>query len=137
MKPRSASNHLHVKKLGPRGTRHNDRIHTRLIKSFDRPLRATNRSERTREKYTMAARQLGAYLEAEGGPDGVADIRRAFDPRPPVAGECVDDLFRVGRLAADEEQQLCPEVLSTMVWHTQSDHADTSLCVSFETGLSS
>jgi site-specific recombinase XerD len=48
----------------------------RLIASFERHLRATNRSPRTIEKYGMAARQLGRYLATEGLPTDVAEIRR-------------------------------------------------------------
>lgn len=47
-----------------------------LLRSFERHLRATNRSPRTIEKYVLAARQLGRYLAAEGLPTDVAEIRR-------------------------------------------------------------
>jgi site-specific recombinase XerD len=48
----------------------------RLIKSFERHLRATNRSPRTIEKYTLAATQLARFLAAEDLPTDVAQIRR-------------------------------------------------------------
>ena len=47
-----------------------------LIKSFERHLRAANRSPRTIEKYVLAARQLARFLAAEGLPTDVAEIRR-------------------------------------------------------------
>lgn len=47
-----------------------------LIVSFDRHLRATNKALRTREKYTLAARQLGRFLRDNGLPTEVALIRR-------------------------------------------------------------
>lgn len=48
----------------------------RLIRSFERHLRAANRSPRTIEKYTLAARQLTRWLDAEGLPTNVAEVRR-------------------------------------------------------------
>ena len=39
-----------------------------LIKSFERHLRAANRSPRTIEKYTLAARQLVTFMAEAGGP---------------------------------------------------------------------
>lgn len=47
-----------------------------LIRSFERHLRAANRSPRTIEKYVLAARQLTKYLAAEGLPTNVAEVRR-------------------------------------------------------------
>ena len=47
-----------------------------LIKSFERHLRAANRSPRTIEKYTLAARQLTKHLAAEGHSCDVADVKR-------------------------------------------------------------
>ena len=47
-----------------------------LIRSFERHLRATNRSPRTIEKYTFAATQLARFLAAEGLPTSAADVRR-------------------------------------------------------------
>ena len=48
-----------------------------LIKSFERPLPAANRSPRTIEKYVLAASHLRKHLEAEhGGPLDVADVKR-------------------------------------------------------------
>lgn len=47
-----------------------------LVRSFERHLRATNRSPRTIEKYALAARQLGRFLAAEDLPTDVAEIRR-------------------------------------------------------------
>jgi site-specific recombinase XerD len=47
-----------------------------LIKSFERHLRAANRSPRTIEKYTLAARQFTRWLAEHDGPTNVADIRR-------------------------------------------------------------
>jgi site-specific recombinase XerD len=47
-----------------------------LIRSFERHLRAANRSPRTIEKYVLAARQLTRYLAAEGLPTDVAEVRR-------------------------------------------------------------
>ena len=48
----------------------------RLIVSFGRHLRATNRSPRTIEKYLGAARQLASYLAANEMPVAVAGVRR-------------------------------------------------------------
>jgi site-specific recombinase XerD len=47
-----------------------------LIKSFERHLRAANRSPRTIEKYTLAARQFTKFCATEGRPTDVAEIRR-------------------------------------------------------------
>jgi site-specific recombinase XerD len=47
-----------------------------LIKSFERHLRAANRSPRTIEKYTLATRQLTRFLAAEGLPTNAAEVRR-------------------------------------------------------------
>jgi site-specific recombinase XerD len=47
-----------------------------LIKSFERHLRAANRSPRTIEKYTLAARQLVRFLAAEDLPTTAAEVRR-------------------------------------------------------------
>lgn len=47
-----------------------------LIRSFERHLRAANRSPRTIEKYTLAARQLSKFLAQADGPVDVADVRR-------------------------------------------------------------
>jgi site-specific recombinase XerD len=47
-----------------------------LIRSFERYLRAANRSPRTIEKYVLAARQLARFLATEGLPTDVAAIRR-------------------------------------------------------------
>jgi site-specific recombinase XerD len=50
---------------------------TRLIKSFERHLRAaSNRRPRTIEKYTTAATQLARFLDTESLPTDVAVIRR-------------------------------------------------------------
>ncbi len=48
----------------------------RLIVSFGRHLRATNRSPRTIEKYLGAARQLAAFCAANDIPTDVAALRR-------------------------------------------------------------
>jgi site-specific recombinase XerD len=47
-----------------------------LIKSFERHLRAANRSPRTIEKYVIAATQLTGHLAAAGAPTDVAEVRR-------------------------------------------------------------
>jgi site-specific recombinase XerD len=47
-----------------------------LIKSFERHLRAANRSPRTIEKYTLAARQLVTFMAEAGGPVRAAEVRR-------------------------------------------------------------
>jgi site-specific recombinase XerD len=47
-----------------------------LIRSFERHLRAANRSPRTIEKYTLASRQLVRFMADAGGPFDVADVRR-------------------------------------------------------------
>lgn len=47
-----------------------------LIVSFERHLRATNRAPRTREKYTLAARQLARFLAANDLPTEVGQVRR-------------------------------------------------------------
>jgi site-specific recombinase XerD len=47
-----------------------------LTRSFERHLRAANRSPRTIEKYVYAVRQLGRFLADEGHPTDVAAIRR-------------------------------------------------------------
>jgi site-specific recombinase XerD len=47
-----------------------------LIRSFERHLRAANRSPRTIEKYTLAARQLTKFMAEHDGPVNAADIKR-------------------------------------------------------------
>lgn len=47
-----------------------------LLKSFERHLRAANRSPRTIEKYVLAARQFTKFLAAEGRPTDAAEVRR-------------------------------------------------------------
>ena len=47
-----------------------------LIRSFERHLRAANRSPRTIEKYTLAARQLVTFIAEADGPVDVADVKR-------------------------------------------------------------
>jgi site-specific recombinase XerD len=48
----------------------------RLARSWDRSLRATNRSPKTQATYKEATDQLAAFLEAKGMPTEVASIRR-------------------------------------------------------------
>jgi hypothetical protein len=47
-----------------------------LIKSFERHLRAANRSPRTVEKYTLAARQLVTFMADQDGPLNAVDVKR-------------------------------------------------------------
>jgi site-specific recombinase XerD len=47
-----------------------------LTKSWDRSLRAANRSPNTREQYLASARQLVAFLVEHGMPTGAASVRR-------------------------------------------------------------
>lgn len=47
-----------------------------LIKSFERHLRAANRSPRTIEKYVLAANQLRRFMADHDGPVDVADVKR-------------------------------------------------------------
>jgi Phage integrase, N-terminal SAM-like domain len=47
-----------------------------LIKSFERHLRAANRSPRTIEKYVLAANQLTKFMAEQDGPLDVADVKR-------------------------------------------------------------
>jgi site-specific recombinase XerD len=47
-----------------------------LTKSWDRSLRAANRSPNTREQYLTSARQLVAFLVEHGMPTGAASVRR-------------------------------------------------------------
>jgi site-specific recombinase XerD len=47
-----------------------------LVRSFGRHLRATNRSPRTIEKYTLAATQLVRFLAADGLPTNAAEVRK-------------------------------------------------------------
>jgi len=47
-----------------------------LARSFERSLRAENKSPRTIQAYSEAVRLFGEYLAAQGMPTNVADIRR-------------------------------------------------------------
>lgn len=47
-----------------------------LVSSWERSLRAANRSPNTREQYVTSARQLVAYLETNGMPTAAAGVHR-------------------------------------------------------------
>lgn len=85
-----------------------------LIKSFDRHLRATNRSPRTRHKYVLAATQLTRFLADEGLPTNAAEVRRrAVEAyiaflldrfKPGTALTRYQDLQQLFRWLVDEEE---------------------------------
>ena len=85
-----------------------------LIRSFERHLRAANRSPSTIQKYVMAARQLTRHLADEGRPTNVSEVQRRDVEgyisflleryKPGTALTRYQDLQQFFKWAVDEEE---------------------------------